>query len=295
MDSRMATLSAALEDAGGAVRWAPGVGAAPDEGHLLAGAGGLAVVDRLLTAEGFAEVPGAGKESRYLRWDGDAGRFVVLHAAERVAAGQGATAAGGPAAARRRRGLSVALLGPDGSGKSTLAAGIAEAFPLPVVQVYMGLWKSGSDRPGLQLLDAVLRPFRAVRRYLVALGHQARGRLVVFDRFTYDARLPPGPPAVTAKRIYFWLLARVCPAPDLVLLLDVPGAVSFARKGENSAETNEAQRRQFLALAAELDLHVLDASQPPDAVRRDALEVIWAAYRLRWSGERRVPVAAAAG
>lgn len=281
MDSRMATLSAALEDAGAAVRWTPGDGARPHEGRLLVRAGGLAAVDRLLRAEGFVAVPG--EDSRYLAWDGDAGRFVVLHAPERAAA------------CRRRRGLSVALLGPDGSGKSTLAAGIAEAFPLPVVQVYMGLWKSGSDQPGLQLLDAVLRPFRAVRRYLVALGHQARGRLVVFDRFTYDARLPPGPPAVTAKRIYFWLLARVCPAPDLVLLLDVPGAVSFARKGENSAETNETQRRQFLALAGELDLHVLDASRPPDAVRRDALEVIWAAYRRRWAGENRVPVSAAAG
>src|SRR5947208_14851621 len=40
---------------------------------------------------------------------------------------------------RRRRGLSIALLGPDGAGKSTLAMGIQHSFVFPVRLVYMGL------------------------------------------------------------------------------------------------------------------------------------------------------------
>ncbi len=39
----------------------------------------------------------------------------------------------------RRRGLSVALLGPDGAGKSSLATQLQSSFIFPVRCVYMGL------------------------------------------------------------------------------------------------------------------------------------------------------------
>ena len=39
----------------------------------------------------------------------------------------------------RRRGISVALLGPDGAGKTTLAGEIDNSFIFPVRRVYMGL------------------------------------------------------------------------------------------------------------------------------------------------------------
>jgi thymidylate kinase len=191
-------------------------------------------------------------------------------------------------AVRRRRGVSVAILGPDGAGKSTLAEGIARTFPLPVAQVYMGLWKTGDDArtEGVQLRDAAARPFRAWSRFVRARAHQVRGRLVVFDRYVYDARLPPSPPALTAKRVYFWFLSRACPAPDLALLLDLPGAVAYARKGENSIEENESARQQFLALQGELRLHVIDATRSADEVRREALAAIWDACLARWGVDR---------
>ena len=192
-----------------------------------------------------------------------------------------------------RRGLSVAVLGPDGAGKSTLAEGIEHTFPVPVVKVYMGLWKSGDDaRTVAQLREIAARPFRAWFRFASAKAHQFRGRLVVFDRYVYDARLPPSPPAVTAKRIYFWFLSRACPPPDLALLLDLPGAVSYARKGENSAEENEAARQGFLALRDELRLHVLDATRSSEEVLGDALEVIWAACLARWGESATADLAA---
>jgi thymidylate kinase len=195
-------------------------------------------------------------------------------------------AAARPTLLFRRRGLSVALLGPNGAGKSTLAEGIAGVFPLPVARVYMGLWKDEDldASPPAQLLAAAARPFRAWARVLRAWRHQSLGRLVVFDRYTYDARPASSSSSGIAKRAYMWMLSRSCPKPDLTLLLDLPGAVAYARKAENSLAESEAERSEFLSLRGELPLHVLDASGDADAVRGQALTVIWRAYRNRWAG-----------
>ena len=94
---------------------------------------------------------------------------------------------------KTRKGLTVALLGPDGVGKSTLLAGLAASYPVPVRQIYMGMWQ-GAGRPGYTRLHAVaaivLRPFRVWWRVACGAVHARRGRLVVFDRYTYDALLP---------------------------------------------------------------------------------------------------------
>ena len=98
--------------------------------------------------------------------------------------------------ARRRakaRGLTVALLGPDGVGKSTLLAGLAAVYPVPIRQIYMGMWQ-GVGRPGYTRLHAVgailMRPLRVWWSVARGAAHAARGRVVVFDRYTYDALLP---------------------------------------------------------------------------------------------------------
>ena len=189
-----------------------------------------------------------------------------------------------PLLLRRRRGLSVALLGLNGAGKSTLTRGLAERFPFPVAEVYMGLWRSG-QLPGaeIRLLAPALRPAVAWRRYLTGLHGRLLGKLVVFDRYVHDARLPPAPPFVGAKRVYMWVLARSVPPPDLVLLLDLPAAAATSRKAERTAAQNEVERAGYLALAQAMpEIAVLDASQDPDAVLRQALGLIWAKYRHRW-------------
>jgi thymidylate kinase len=184
----------------------------------------------------------------------------------------------------RRRGLTVALLGPDGVGKSTVAAGTVAAYPLPARLVYMGMWQ-GADRPGRTRLGAVVailaRPLKARWRAAVAAGHVARGRLVVFDRYTYDALLPVTGPLAGLKRPYFWVLAHAAPRPDLVLVLDLPGDVAFARKGEFTPEGLETVRRGFLALVPRLGAEVVDATAPPEQVRADVTARIWRRHRER--------------
>jgi thymidylate kinase len=190
-----------------------------------------------------------------------------------------------PLLLRQRRGISVALMGANGAGKSTLAQGLKDSFCMPVASVYMGLWASGDAPPRRTIpgLDIALRPVRVWGRYLLALSHQARGHLVVFDRYTYDALQTPQPPLVQLKRPYFWLLAHTCPPPDLVLVLDVPGTVSFARKGEYPEAELEEERVSYLALRSRLpQLQVLDATQSRERLRADAMERIWKQYRARW-------------
>jgi thymidylate kinase len=189
-----------------------------------------------------------------------------------------------PLQAWSRRGLSVALLGPDGAGKSTLADGIEASFRFPVRRVYMGLWQrreavSGAHRV---ILEVALRPFVAWGRYLASLGHRALGRLVVFDRYVYDALLPPSPPLAWLKRPYFRLLSRLCPAPDLVMVLDVPGEVMHARKGEHDGRRLEVEREHFARLLPRLpNAERVDADRPPEVVLADVLGRIWARYAAR--------------
>jgi thymidylate kinase len=197
---------------------------------------------------------------------------------------------GGPPRRTRTtsRGVTVALLGPDGVGKSTLLTGLATAYPLAIRQIYMGMWQ-GAGQPGYTRLDAVrailVRPFRVWWRVACGAVHVARGRVVVFDRYTYDALLPVTGSWPLLKRPYFWVLAHLAPRPDLVLVLDLPGEVAFARKGESTPERLEAVRQGFLALVPRLGAEVVDAAAPPEQVRADVVARIWRRHRARLAGD----------
>jgi thymidylate kinase len=186
---------------------------------------------------------------------------------------------------RRGRGFSVALLGPDGSGKSTLSAGLVEHCGVPARRVYMGLWQ-GEEGQSRGLVQAALaaagRPVKVWRRYLEARYHTARGRLVVFDRHVYDALVPPEPPLVWAKRLFFGLLAHAAPGPDLVLVLDLPAEATTERRPGEDPERLRSLRSQYLALAERLPhAEVLQADQTKEALRAEAMERIWQAWARR--------------
>jgi thymidylate kinase len=187
---------------------------------------------------------------------------------------------------RRRRGLSVAVLGPDGAGKSTLVAGVQDAFILPVRSVYMGL--TGGVLPQV---DKLTLPFLVIPgrmcvfwfRYLRAMYHQARGRLVVFDRYTYDAMIPTPRPLSQLRQIYRRMDGHSCPPPDLVLVLDAPGETMFARKREYTPEMLEEWRKHFLVVQQRVpNAELVDASQDAETVLADVLRRIWQRYATRW-------------
>ncbi|MGH2570142.1 MAG: hypothetical protein ACRDGR_02875, partial [bacterium] len=181
----------------------------------------------------------------------------------------------------RRPALTVALLAPDGAGKSTLSQGIRDGFFLPVRSVYMGLYqKNGgaSAIPAMPGIGFVVRMARQWTRWIGARWQTAQGHFVIFDRYSYDALLPAGRPGPLA-RARRWLLAHSCPAPDVVFVLDAPGEVLHARKGEHTPAKLEEQRQRYLALGSRLRQSVVvDVTQDLDRVRREITAEIWRRY-----------------
>lgn len=176
-------------------------------------------------------------------------------------------------------GVVVAIVGPDGAGKSTLSDGLRSRWPGSSRPVYMGLWQAGRWDPVLHRLPGGRlgqRTARAVRGSLSARWHRGRRRLVVLDRSPLDLRLPGARDDSLGGRITERVLTALAPEPDVVVVLDAPGTVMFARKGEHSAELLEERRQGYLALAAELPAAlVVDATLPPAEVARRALVRTW--------------------
>jgi thymidylate kinase len=180
----------------------------------------------------------------------------------------------------------VALLGPDGAGKSTLANGIEQSFVFPVRQVYMGLTGGMLRHVDRLRIPGVVRVGRLLviwARYFRAQYHMARGRLVVFDRYIYDAEVPTPHPLGPADRLGRWIDGRACPAPDLILVLDAPGAVMHQRKGEYDPVMLEEWRQRFRSLQRRLPrVELIDTTRDIGAVRAEVVGRLWHCYAVRW-------------
>jgi thymidylate kinase len=201
------------------------------------------------------------------------------------------------------RALSVALLAPDGGGKTTLANELTRTFYLPSRYIYMGTnieastvglpttrWiQAHAKRPasparlpawaaarGLRFVNNM---FEQWYRYATSRYHMIRGRLVLFDRYVYDS---PGSVAgrrSLKSRARSWLLSAAAPKPDLVVYLDAPGEVLYARKGEHSPAVLEQQRQHYLSLQKHLpQMVIVDATRDADQVRRTVTSLIWRGY-----------------
>lgn len=131
-------------------------------------------------------------------------------------------------------------------------------------------------------------------RETVSAYHGRRGRIVLFDRhffadyYQHDvSRVDPG--RTIASRVHGWFLRRVFRPPDLVIMLDAPPEVLYARKPDSSVEFLAARRLEYLALREVVPrFEVVDATRPLDEVVAVVRELVRSASRRG----RRLPATA---
>jgi thymidylate kinase len=220
--------------------------------------------------------------------------------------------------ARRRRGFTVALIGCDGAGKTTVARALERAPGLSVRYLYMGVSAESSNRrlPTTRVADAVKRRAASTRRHqtaaavaprglrrarragrsalrlanrlaeewyrqLIAQAFVRRGKVVVFDRHflaDYHAFDVAGERRPLTRRIHGWMLMHAYPRPDLLVLLDAPPEVLFARKGEGTLASLARRREDYLelgdAIGTDGSFEVVSATRSLDAVVADVAGLI---------------------
>ncbi|MHC4415219.1 MAG: hypothetical protein ACYS0G_08045 [Planctomycetota bacterium] len=117
-------------------------------------------------------------------------------------------------------------------------------------------------------------------RQSVAWWYRRRGFIVLFDRHFYCDHYAhdvarPGRGVPLRRRLHGMLLRRVYPRPDLMIVLDAPAEVLFARKREGTPDLLERRRREYLELAERVPhVAVVDAARPQEDVTRDVVETI---------------------
>jgi thymidylate kinase len=115
-------------------------------------------------------------------------------------------------------------------------------------------------------------------RQLLSWSYQARGYIVLYDRhFLFDFSLDGVESDVWAfeKRLHRWILTRFYPRPSLVIYLDAPAQVLYARKGEKSPQELENRRQAFLRQSTQVRNFVrVDGTQPLSKVCAEVCRLI---------------------
>lgn len=133
-------------------------------------------------------------------------------------------------------------------------------------------------------------------RHSLVWYYQRRGHVVLLDRWffadyytTNDTahRRPP-----LDRRIHRYMLERIYPTPDLVIYLEAPPEILFARKGEGTLEALERQRQNYQQLRGVVKhFAVVDASQTEHVVAGELTALIHDYYKTKVfnSGDERTP------
>lgn len=114
----------------------------------------------------------------------------------------------------------------------------------------------------------------------LTLYYKYRGYVVIYDRHFFadyygfdiagNKRDQP-----LSRRIHGYMLEHIYPRPDLIIYLDAPGEILFARKGEKSPEILEHRRQKYIDFCNNTkDCIIVDATQKIEKVIADASRVI---------------------
>jgi len=115
-------------------------------------------------------------------------------------------------------------------------------------------------------------------RQMLSWIFQARGYIVLYDRhFLFDFSLDGVESDVGTfeRRLHRWILTRLYPRPSLVIYLDAPAEVLFARKGEKTIEELENRREAFIRQGTQVRNFVrVDGTQPLNKVCGEVCRLI---------------------
>ena len=117
-------------------------------------------------------------------------------------------------------------------------------------------------------------------RLFVSWFYQLRGYIVLYDRhFIFDYAIDPENQNLSNLRltdkIHIWILNHLYEKPSLVIFLNAPGNVLYARKGEATIEYIEQKNKLFMRIGSKMPNFVsVDASQPIEKVFHDVKDEV---------------------
>jgi thymidylate kinase len=144
-----------------------------------------------------------------------------------------------------------------------------------------------------QSLGLLINVLEEIYRQVVARWLVWRGYVVLFDRhfvYDYSPTKPSSQEETPWRRFRRFFIRTFHRHPDLVICLDAPGAVVFARKGEFTPEYLEERRRLYLSLQSSVrNFAVVDANRDLDLVVADVQRIVERFRLARVSGSRAEP------
>jgi thymidylate kinase len=124
-------------------------------------------------------------------------------------------------------------------------------------------------------------------RQCVTWYYMFRGYVVIFDRHFYFDYYKyhianSGGRRTLSERWHGFMLNHIFPKPDLVIFLDAPAEVLFARKSEGTVELLEQRRQEYLQFQGLVKRFVtVDTTHPVDEVARQVSSVIMDFHLLK--------------
>ncbi|MGH7492782.1 MAG: hypothetical protein ACREOO_10345 [bacterium] len=166
-------------------------------------------------------------------------------------------------------------------------SGVAPLKNLPPTAHRNGKSKrSGKLRAVLRLLNRLTEEWY---RQFLSWKYRRQGRIVLYDRhYKFDFELDKSSTPAEQRRftdwLHRWCLENLYPRPDLVVYLDAPAEVLFARKGEYTLEWLESRRQAFICQGKQTPNFVqIDATQPLESVYANVTERIMQFYQKQRS------------